>query len=264
MNEERPNNMNDRKETDCPRQFELVQAISGVARPGKTEAILRHIDSCPRCDGIVKLLKQQHHDFMSRHPADITGPQLIARAREQKRSGRLALWLAPAGAAVAALLLVILLTESPRPDSGIRTKGDISLKFYIQQGDQSIPGQAGGVYRENDRIQFVYSSGANRYLFLVSIDDEGMVSNFNFENKTDSVLIAPGTDRVLDGSIILDDSTGPERIFAVFSKRPLHFDQVKLAAQAAYRDLLSHGKSVQDLGRLPLEFPQASVLIHKQ
>ncbi|MBW1872040.1 MAG: hypothetical protein JRJ19_08255, partial [Deltaproteobacteria bacterium] len=97
MNEERPNNMNDRKETDCPRQFELVQAISGVARPGKTEAILRHIDSCPRCDGIVKLLKHNQHEFISLHPANIVSTQLIARARKHERSSRIAFWLAPAG-----------------------------------------------------------------------------------------------------------------------------------------------------------------------
>jgi hypothetical protein len=264
MSDRRPNNNNAQKESACPRQFELVQAISGVTQPGKTQAILDHTQACPRCRGIVTQLKHDRHDFLNRHPTDIGSAQIIARAHQQKRSSRLALWLAPASAALAALLLVILLLESPQPGPGIRTKGEISLKFYIQQGDQAIPGKSGGIYHENDRIQFVYSSGANRYLFLVSIDDQGKVSNFNHEKKTSSVSIIPGANRVLAGSIILDDSIGPERIFAIFSNQPLRFDQIRQAARSAYTELRSHGKSVEDLTQLPLEFSQATLIIYKR
>ena len=102
---------------------------------------------------------------------------------------------------------------------------------------EAVPGQAGGIYHKDDRIQFSYSSGPNRYVFLVSLDERGTVSNFNHQGKATSVPIKPGSNRVLEGSIILDDSVGPERIFAVFSNQPLRFDELKDAADRAYRDL---------------------------
>jgi len=42
----------------------------------------------------------------------------------------------------------------------------------------------------------------------------------------ESLKVAPDGEHVLEGSVILDDAKGPERIFAFFSDQPLTYQEV--------------------------------------
>lgn len=247
------------KHGDCPRRFELIRLAAGDGEEEELNVLRAHADSCPQCGSLLTSLEKQRNEFLKRHPFEEIAPTLLKGRRR-----RPLYWLAPAAAAAALLLVAGILWFALSPEPTIRTKGDISLAFFVQKGGEAVPGQAGGIYRKNDRIQFAYSSGPNRYVFLVSLDDRGAVSNFNHQGAETSVPIKPGTNRVLEGSIILDDSVGPERIFAVFSNQPLRLEEVKDAADRACRELQKAGASVRDLDRLPLPHPQASVLIVKK
>jgi hypothetical protein len=250
MNEERMHG-------DCPRRFELIRLAAGDGEEKELSALRAHAESCPQCGSVLTSLEQQRHEFLERHPFEKIAPRLLQGPRR-----RSLLRLVPA--AVVGLLLLGVLWYAFRPGPAIRTKGDIALAFYVKKGEEAVMGQPGGIYRQNDRIQFAYSSGPHRYVFLVSLDDRGTVSNFNHRGAETSIPIQPGSNRVLEGSIILDDSVGPERIFAVFSNQPLRFEEVKNAADKAYRELLKSGAGIRDLDRLPLPHSQASVLIVKK
>jgi hypothetical protein len=256
--------MTDKKKQsgECPRRFDLIRLTAGDGEEKEMQALRDHASSCPTCGAILTSLEKQQHDFLERRPFSEVAPAFIEGGRKHASRRRLVFRLVPAAAVVLLALGVIWLTLPTEP--GIRTKGEISLAFYVQKGAEAVPGRSGGIYRENDRIQFTYSSGSHRYLFLVSLDDHGAVSNFNHKASDSSIPISPGSNRLLEGSIILDDSIGPERIFAIFSSTPLRFKEIKAATDRAHRELKKTGGSVRDLTRLPLPYPQASVLLMKK
>jgi hypothetical protein len=248
----------------CPRRFELIRLAAGDGEEQELATLRAHANSCPACGAILTSLEMQNKDFLERRPFSKIAPALFQGGHKLASRRRFVLRLVPATAAAVVLLALGVIWFALRPEPTIRTKGDIALAFYVQKGAEAVPGRSGGTYHENDRIQFAYSSGPHRYVFLVSLDDRGNVSNFNHRSATASVPIEPGSGRVLEGSIILDASVGPERVFAIFSNSPLQLEEVKDAAKRAYHDLQKSGKSVRDLTRLPLHHSQASVLLFKK
>lgn len=96
------------------------------------------------------------------------------------------------------------------------------------------------------------------------MNENGEISNFNYQGSTVSIRIQPGFQRVLDGSIVFDDSPAPERVFAVFSNNPLSFDQVAQAAREGFAEVKRRGGSLEEIERLPMDLPQASILFLKQ
>ena len=262
----KPENLeNENTRAGCPRRFEIMRAESGDSEPAERDAIGRHIEMCQSCRAIWESFRRRREAFLEDHPSGPTFARLTAEADRRLNRRRQLMRLVPAVAAVTGfmVLAVILVWPSP-PKYSIRTKGDVSIRFHVLRDDQVEPGVSGEAYKEGDRIQFEYTSGANRYLFLVSLDDSGRVSNFNYQSSQTSVPIIPGGGLQLEGSIILDDSPYPERVFAIFSNRPLDLENVKRAARRAYDELKKENGSVKDLRRLPLDLPQATVLIIKE
>jgi hypothetical protein len=52
-------------------------------------------------------------------------------------------------------------------------------------------------------------------------------------------------------------------VFAIFSDGPLSWDEVEAGARRAYARLGETGNTLEDLEILPLDHPQASVLLEK-
>jgi hypothetical protein len=252
----------------CPRQIELLQSMDPDSRSERLEVVRAHVKQCLRCSGIIEKMTSERSEFLARHPLETVLPRLFDRAEGTRRGLRdlrpLTL-LAPAAALLA--LIVVFVAWPARHGPGpatTRVKGQVSLRFYVQRGGRSVEARSGEIFHAGDRIQFVYSSGAKRYLFLASIDSEGQVSNFNFQGAPYSVPIVPGNEQVLQGSIILDDHLGPERVFAVFSDQPLAQAEIERAAADAFTHLRRKGEDITDIVQLPLPHPQASVLLEKK
>jgi len=247
--------------TGCPREFELIQACAGEGDPAANERALAHAEGCAACQAILSLQRALAEELLRAHPFE----QL---ERQPPKPARPA-WGWRLAAAGALLLLVALGAVWLWPGEGaekggIRTKGTIDLGFYVLRGDRAVPGTSGATLHKDDRIQFTYSSGPHPYLFLISIDDRGRVSNFNYRENPQSLRIPPGEQRLLEGSIILDEATGPERIYAIFSDRPLSFGEVQAEAARAWNEAHSRGASISKLEQLPLPYPQASILLIKE
>ena len=122
-----------------------------------------------------------------------------------------ALWLVPALAVAAAVLLFV------RPEPGVRAKGDCELEFMVLDDGEIRPGIEGEQLSAGDQIQFTYRAPGLDSLVLLSVDGEGNVTVFQPEQGADPLPIIPGEKHVLDGSIILDDALGPEIFVAVFA-----------------------------------------------
>ena len=264
MNEKNANDKEAIRPDDCPRRIDWVQVLTGEASAQAVAKMHRHAQSCERCRALVDSLQIQQDAFLKRHPPERMGPELSEKARERIHTKSWITVLAPAAAAIAVLVVVLSVLPEPEPKQpGIRTKGVVSLEFFVQKGDEVLPGESGGIYRKDDRIQFVYSSGANRFLFLVSLDEYGRVSNFNHQASTSSVAIVPGNHKVLEGSIILDDTRGLERVFAIFSNHPLQLQEIEQAARQAFQKRERSG-GIADLDYLPRPYSQATILLHKK
>jgi hypothetical protein len=79
----------------------------------------------------------------------------------------------------------------------------------------------------------------------------------------ESLAISPTGTHVLEGSVILDDARGDERIFALFSEKPLSYAEV----QSAVKVELGKERDVTRLRMLDVgrdDVDEATVLIHKE
>lgn len=119
-------------------------------------------------------------------------------------------------AVAAAAALMVLQPSGP----SVRPKGGVDLSFVVRRGDAVVPGDPEALYAAGDRLQLRYSTAAHTHVVVLGHDGAGRFSPW-YEQRGMSVPISPGRDRLLDGSVILDESPGPERVYACFSKVPV-------------------------------------------
>ncbi len=141
------------------------------------------------------------------------------------------LFAVPVLAVVAALLLVV---QTGPPSTGTRVKGTSDLGFYILRDGQISLGHPDAVFREGDRLQFTYRAVHDR-LVLLSIDGEGLLTQYYPEAGEQGVAIVPGNRGVLDSSVILDDAPGPE-VFVGFFGDGWGARRARAIAERAYAD----------------------------
>jgi hypothetical protein len=165
--------------------------------------------------------------------------------------------------AVAFVLLVALvplgrafLGEQPHN----RTKGSVQLEMFVKDEAGVRKGRDGMVLHQGDQIQFRYRAVGRRYLFVVSVDSRGVVSPLYPDAEAASIPVRPDGLHTLDGSVILDDAVGPERIFAVFSDEPVSYRSIEQALSKREGDL----DRLQRLDLQGEDVDQASILIIKE
>jgi hypothetical protein len=111
-----------------------------------------------------------------------------------------------------------------------------------------------------DAIRFEVSTGEPGYLAIVGADSAREVTAY-FPAGAEAQAIGRGPKQLLDGSIILDETLGPERITAVLCKDPLTvarlIDATKQALERAGGDPLK-------LGEPELPCHKASFVIEKR
>ncbi len=252
----------------CPRRYELVRVVVGEADAAEGDAVLGHAASCPRCRNMLEHLTKQRDEYKDRHPFEMRFQDILDTASHRRHRRQLIFRLAPiASAACGLLLLGIFVIGGDSPRTEIRTKGGtkggVSLDYRVRLDNGHRAGKEGEILHENDQIQFTYRADESSYLFLVSIDERGRVNNFNHQSSQNSLPIKPGGRHHVEGSIILDDSKGPERVFGIFSDRILQWEDVKTAAEQAFGGVKQAGQSIKEIKKLPLPYPQASILLMK-
>lgn len=134
-----------------------------------------------------------------------------------------------------------------------------TLEMFVKDATGIRPGTDGMRLHDGDWVQFRYHGAGRRFVFVVSVDDDGVIAPLYPDHPGASVAIYPEGRHVLEGSVILDDAVGPERIFAFFSFRPLRFDE--LAGGLRRIDDPAH----QVRAEVPsADVDQVSILIYKE
>jgi hypothetical protein len=235
----------------CPSDYQL-DAYWLAGRP-EDHPVHGHLEGCEKCR--KRLMEwEQAEDKFQKEVFPATEEKVVERL-SGSRSGfftypRLA---AAAAVVLAVVLAVALWRPADREATYIGIKGTLGLEVYCQRADQVFRVNPGERLLAEDRIRFAVSTPGPGQVMIVSVDQQGEVSLFYPAGPVEGGRVE------LEGSTILDESKGPERIFAVFSGGDLDFGAVE---SAVARGLEETGDVVK-LQRLPLELVQNSLLIQK-
>jgi hypothetical protein len=252
--------------------MQLDELALGLLAPDALLAANGHLTSCERCRGDL----QQHSQARLQFERDIQprtlGP-ILRRAEKEKAlqaasslGARLRRWtliLAP----VAALAVFFLIPKKPAiddPGPDILAKGGASLQLIAKRGELVFPVHEADRLHANDAVRLVVQPGESRYALIGSIDSKGHATFWFPLGRDESGAVTPGARNELPGSLILDDSPGPERIFALFSQQPI----AKKEAQSALEALGANGPAlIRAAHSLPLPAKldaQATFLLEKE
>jgi Domain of unknown function (DUF4384) len=178
---------------------------------------------------------------------------LWARPKWQAASAMVAL------ATAAAVFLVPRRSVQGLQDHA-RFKGGDSLGLFVrgagQEAQRVVPGDVLG---PGDAIRFELTTRAASHVVVVGLDAKGQVTPY-YPTAGNAKPIVAGKGMLLPGSIVLDDTLGAERIFAVLCDGPIAVSRVVEAAEAAVKANPGHPEEVE---KLELDCRQPSFLIEK-
>ena len=261
---------------DPIRLHELRQLAYGELAESAAEALESRVGVDPRAQRRLRSVREEQSSFAPTAAERFSVDVLARLDAEPAPSG----WTWPRSvaigatglAAVAASLLFV--TPSRLPQT--RSKGGVearpatvtpstdrfrspTLEMFVKDAAGIRPGTDGMRLSAGDWVQFRYKADGHTHLLVVSIDDDGVIAPLYPDRPGTSVAILPDGWHVLAGSIILDDAVGPERIFALFSDRPLAYAELETAFRAVDDPV------TQTRIDVPLDFvDQVSFLIYKE
>jgi hypothetical protein len=171
-------------------------------------------------------------------------------------------WAAgPAVAAAAAVLVFVTTPGSSGPPDPNLTKGGDGLALIVRHADgrteDVLPGQS---LSPGDAVRMVVTARApDSALVILDFDGRGKVSAFEPAHG-DPKRIGAGR-QLVEGSVVLDDALGPERLLALFCGGEISTSDAIAAGQRALTQVGGDPRAVHTLG-LPCR--EASLLIQKE
>jgi hypothetical protein len=239
----------------CLSDLTLDRRLAGELQGRETRDAEAHLEACSDCRVRQRAIEAESAAFGGALPA--------ALAVRAKAHGPRLRWIwAGAGALAAAGLAAIVLAVLPREpeELGVRLKGGFSLSVFARHSDgrvERLLPQAR--LRPGAQIRFEVSTPGEGYLAIVGIDRAGAVTAYHPAGG-DAVPVAAGSNRLLDGSIVLDDTVGAERVVAVFCAARRSTAEVVAAGREALQR--ARGDPAR-LGSLRLPCAQSSLLFEK-
>jgi hypothetical protein len=210
-----------------------------------------HAESCAFCSARIEALRVEKRVF----PEQI-GIVFAAKALDRRvRSHTIKRALVGVTSLAAAVLLAVIVL--PPPEEGVRTKGGLSLEVIARQGDGSVTHLLPGAnVSPGDAIRFRVRSEKSGYLAISGLDAAQVVSVYHDPMRIEG----DAHDRLIEGSIILDRTLGPEQIAAIVCKEPMTHEQILALGKEALARAGGDPRRVSELG---VECSQTFFLIEK-
>lgn len=248
--------------SSCPSKLALERFFSEGPESRRSADLEAHIGGCGSCRAQLADMAAERRAFLTRYPFEKFRNVLEARKRRSSLA-RLREWLAPGGAlkaaiafaGVAGIMVFVVWQQNHGPE--ILTKGGIELSLYISPSgspEKVERGKDGMSVPSGTAVQFVYSAADQKHLRLVGVEANGSVSNY-YNGPT-----APGAKVKLPQALLWQPQSDSERFFAVFSLQPIAPEDIEAAA----RKIAQEGKSIEQTTKLPLPYPQVSILLHRK
>jgi len=240
--------------------FHIEAVRLGVASAAEAARIDAHLVACGACAALASAFAQHrrdHADAMGRARAAAQPAAAAAAApppTERRPDAPLGWWARLVAAALipaaAGALLALALPRHGRapaepPEPEVIEKGATSgpaLLLAARRAGRVFLVRPGQPLRAGDQVRFMLE-GSRRlpFVLVASIDGAGHASVYvPYDGRTSAPSgfgAATGGDGSggrleIPGGIVLDDSPGPERIFALLSMRPLDAAPVRAALEA--------------------------------
>jgi hypothetical protein len=243
-----------------PSEILIARSVAGKGSDEELRQLEEHARLCGRCRAEVDAARTARLHFDTQ-----VFPRTLERIEERSMK-RPQPWLRALsfGTVLAAAALVALFVRPvgrPRAgqdEPGETAKGTGALRLYARRAERVFPVEPGTILLPGDQVRFAVQSGSARFALIASIDGRGEASIYcpSSEIAKDAGLGWA----FLGDSIVLDDSEGPERIFAVFSDERLDDEAVLPALRAEAKE---GPGAIRGHRNLPLRWVQASVLFEK-
>ncbi len=205
----------------------VIDALAAGHLVGEgAEQARAHIAGCARCRGDLEAAEAACAHFTHEVLLRTVGTLQVRPAWWRRMWPALVL---PALAAAGLLLWLVRRPDVRGPDRDVQIKGAITFQVFAKRGERVFALHDGTTLAPGDRIRFV--AGGARYLLIASVDGGGTPTVYYPYGGTRSAAIASEPSE-LPGSIVLDAAPGPERVFALFSARPLEAAEVTRALAA--------------------------------
>ncbi len=205
---------------------DLLSFFTGDISEEKRRAIDLHVASCESCRKYLLGLESEKSAYLASHPFETT----ITLPHRQGQRRILAFMPRRYYALAASLVLFIAsgylfmhgkaLTEN-------RIKGETGLKVFVQNRAGAIEKRRERTYYTGEKIQFLYSCGAENRFMLLGVDTTCAITTYYPTAGDSSCHLERGADIPLPNSIVLDEYTGREVFLALFSKKPLSVQELK-------------------------------------
>jgi anti-sigma factor RsiW len=224
---------------------------SGADERGRVSV---HLAACPRCQARLDSLQAVTAPALDFGSLAADPPP--APARPERRWRKRMLWLLPfaAGATLTALV------PWSRPHEHNKGGGwQLGLVAQYANGKVSrvSPGDA---LAPGEYLRFEVSAPTDAFVSVISLDARGAVTPF-VPAAGSATAIRAGKQRLLDGAVRLDDTTGPERIMLLACLRPVAVAEVVAAGRTALGRAQGQPSAV---GQLDLPCAQTSFWIRKE
>ncbi len=214
----------------CPSELVLDRLVVGELADSAHDGVRDHVSGCARCTGRLDERKAIAATFAS----DV-GLEMRVAAAQRAVGGprRRATWIAAAGAVAAAAVVLIVVVRRPQGGEeqggtpGIRTKGGLSLGLVAKHLDGQIESVTSpATLAPGEAIELEISTKTAGFVAVVSVDAAGVVSTYAAPQRLEA-----GARQLLDGSIVLDETLGVERLFAVECPATFAIEPVVAAAR---------------------------------
>lgn len=220
----------------------------GEASAAERAWIEGHLESCPACAAMTAELDAARDEFTAT-VAPRSAARLSARLAERRRGGGRPRWgwlsaglLIPSAAVVVALVAVrrpppvtggaagpAEARRELEPDYTEKGGGRAQMMVAARRGTRVFAVRPGELLQAGDQIRFVIQGARHPFVMIASVDGRGHANVYVPYDGVSSLAVAPGARIEMPGSIVIDDSPGPERLFALLSHRPIDAAKVRAA-----------------------------------
>jgi hypothetical protein len=204
------------REESCLSDLRLDRLLAGELAGDAESAARAHLAGCTDCQARRAAVEEERARF------SVPPPARMRRARRR--------WwpaVAPLVAAAAAALLMWSAARDADPPA-TRTKGGHRLGFYVARDGVVTRGADGDELHPGDELGLTLTTTAPGFAVVASVDGGGAVSIYHPDGPR-AAPIAAGEDQELRGSLLLDDTLGPETLHAFLCAEPVPVAEVRAA-----------------------------------